>query len=481
MLKENNKTQEELEKEIARLEQSIQLIQDSSMEESAIDVLKVAKSRIEQELSSFLRIREVISDEEDGELIEYYLLKDNVEICLNDYAENGIGELPYILNNDLVCICSSSSDLLGIFSFSAKRIIFPFIIADFGVPRQDEFISLILDENWKDQWYDDLDLNEYNNFVYLFEDGSVFQNEGHPIEKLNERYFILERDLNKNEKILYGPSERDDDVALTGIEKYKFIEDWDLLYFENKNGSGIFDLKGQKLIFENQNNFKIDFDFCSRNLFAFYFKNFHQIINRQGKTVFQFATHSDFSMLVQDSKRIDGFKKIEKDTIEFFIGDSFYNSFIEDLNINDDFISMRAFDYQSNRNVVICILEEDIKIIDVDLYHLELQFEKLQDKRFSQDEYVMSIDDYRKKGVRFELFSFFDNPDFEKYFDDKCFSSIQKELDNLSEFEKLSRNDILNERLVGLVNSITRHQQFVDGKLFQVGKGGVINHLMIGF
>jgi hypothetical protein len=101
MLKENNKTQEELEKEIAALEQSIQVAKDSNLDKLVIDVLEETKSNFERELSGFLRIKEVVSDDEK---IDYYLLKDGVEIHLNAFVEDQICEELVIYNNDLVFI-----------------------------------------------------------------------------------------------------------------------------------------------------------------------------------------------------------------------------------------------------------------------------------------------------------------------------------------------------------------------------------------
>lgn len=134
----------------------------------------------------------------DGEEKEIFFLvhEDGTSINLSSIINDEIIEIFEIFNDDLIFISAdeyTESELVGIYSFKQKKVIFPFIINDFNTADKSGLIHIncvegsIACENVLE-----LDLNPDNDFAYLHSDGSVFQNEGIIVEKIDANHYILE-------------------------------------------------------------------------------------------------------------------------------------------------------------------------------------------------------------------------------------------------------------------------------------------------
>lgn len=174
----------------------------------------------------------------------YYIVDEqNNRFNLSEAIDYKINEVFEIVNNDLIFVNVGGDDLTGIYSFKQEELIFPFIITEFDTSDKSGYIYLGLNEDTSE--YFNLDLDEANQFAYINQDGSVFQNEGIIEEKISNNYFML-RDkwlssfLNMNTysyKLYSNRFETDDHIGYSDIKHYELSEDKKMLTIEIGSGA----------------------------------------------------------------------------------------------------------------------------------------------------------------------------------------------------------------------------------------------------
>lgn len=184
-------------------------------------------------------------NEELEKEIYYIVDEQNNRFNLSEEIDYKINEVFEIVNNDLIFVnvdYYSGDELTGIYSFKQEELIFPFIITEFDTSDKSGYIYLGLNEDTSE--YFNLDLNEANQFAYISQDGSVFQNEGIIEEKISYNYFIL-RDKwldsfggrNSYSYKLYSLNfDTDDHIGYSDIRYYQLSDDKKVLTIEIGSG-----------------------------------------------------------------------------------------------------------------------------------------------------------------------------------------------------------------------------------------------------
>lgn len=188
-------------------------------------------------------------NEELDEQIYYIVDEQNNRFNLTDALDYKINEISQIVNDDFVFVCVdyyTGDELTGIFSYKQKKMIFPFIITSYNSNDKCGYIYLELHEELCETELMDFDpnLNVNNNFVYLNQDGSSFQNEGTIEEKISTNYYILhDKSLGSflhfnyyTYKLYSLHFDNDDHIGYRDITNYELSEDKKVLTLEIGNG-----------------------------------------------------------------------------------------------------------------------------------------------------------------------------------------------------------------------------------------------------
>jgi hypothetical protein len=299
-----------------------------------------------------LQVIEKITFKLGEEVIEYYLYKDGQEINLNQLLKMEINDAPELFSNDLAFICVGAEDddpQFGIYSFQRRRVIFPFIIADYEQSPDGTF-KLGLVEGWEDteDVFEDIpELIPGGNIAFLNRDGLFLQNLGVVIEQLDKSHYIIvkENGWSPNTYLLYNSdAEPDESVLLHNLTNLPdYIEQYQLLNYRDNRGSGVFDLIDNKILFHydggghlsvlNRSFFQVSYFTKGDKPYVHY----RQVLNSSGKILLAYSIHGN-----NTSKQGALEQWIESD-IELYFEDDFHKANLKDITINHDKITLSAY------------------------------------------------------------------------------------------------------------------------------------------
>ena len=316
------------------------------------------KSAANETLHVIERVR--IVDEE--EVIDYYLIRDGHEINLSKVLKKQIQDTPEIFENDLAFICIGDEyevEHFGLYSFTRKSIIFPFIIAEYS-QLTNGFFHLDLLEGWEknEEVHDDCpEMLVGSNIAYLNRDGSFFQNLGEVMERLDETHYILERSNNWSPAtymLFDAGAEPEVRILLDGLtELPTYISEYFLLVYKDKNGVGIFDLKKKKTLFYlkgvrhlsvlNRSFFQVSHLTVEDIPFVF----FRRILNSKGEVLLEYSIHE------KTKTRHQSEEDWMESSIELYFQNDFHKALLKDLNIDHGIITLSAFNVIKGEEVVL--------------------------------------------------------------------------------------------------------------------------------
>jgi hypothetical protein len=423
--------------------------------------------------------------DEDSRKETYYILDEHDNrLNLSENLDYDIVEIMEIFNNDLIFVCVdyyTGDELTGIFSYKQNKLIFPFIITDFHTEDKSGYIFLELHEELCETEIVnyDLDLNPSNNFAYLHQNGSVFQNEGKIEEKINDSHYILRHTDYSNLFMLYGTN-YEDNIIINYIKDYKPIANENLLIFETEEAVGICDISKNEILF-NDVNLRINIDVKNSNFFLYKIGKYKKIINRKGQVLFGYsdATRETPKNTIETNSEEKGIEYHELN-----LGNEFYEFETSQIAFNKDYITICATNVFMNKNIVIIIDETgENKIIDIDLNMLNILVENLlhppNDRNYLEDNTRFlkeRIKKARLNGVKFELFKAFESLDYNqlpfKEKDKKLINSVIEGMGIAKVNDKYRLGDMTETILM-------RINKFDDDSYFKISKEGKVLHLLL--
>ena len=204
---------------------------------------------MENKLDWFSKIKQIDHHEKITYFLQYL---DEAPINLSSILRDEfrkIQEIQEIYKNDLVFIIVedyTGSEVLGIYSYKQKKVVFPFIIREYSHDKETGFIYLeLMESRLANENFMDLNLNPDNDFAYLYNDGSVVQNEG-IIEKVLDMDYFLLQDVPRHSsfsnwtydgtfKLFSHNFDRDDNIGLHGIVAYDYDSETKILKADVKD------------------------------------------------------------------------------------------------------------------------------------------------------------------------------------------------------------------------------------------------------
>lgn len=447
------------------------------------------KSQLNQE--AIQELNEIIKEKEDvvtkhldlivdkkGENYFYKLVKNNDLIVLNDYFAYQLEDEPEVWDDDLVLVFGN--DAVGLFSFDRKEVLIPLIAREINL--ENEFIYVDCMDNSVFQLSFAGEVNPENDFLYLYQNGSFFQNEGHPSEKINDHFWILHQSSGDGNYVFYGYS----DILIHDIMEYDVYDNEQLIILQTRNEQIIFDLVESKVIktVGNLGVLKVE----SFNFFSHSYSGHTKVFNRDGAVLFVYTLqYYDPVIKYKDIQLQDDDKQFEQRKEEFLVvlNSEIYIFNFEDICFYSDYISIKTVIPFLNKGAVLLFQEwGEFKILEIDLKKMNklvgllLNKSRFQGNERHQLEYDLkkNIENAKQYGVNIELLNVLkDDLELPRVFDRQIAEEIQLlKMSKAEEELKYGLEDVTNYEILDK-NGVA----FKDGTYFIVGKNGQVFHLQI--
>ena len=373
-------------------------------------------------------------------------------------------------------------DVLGIFSFDKKEIIFPFIIDEIRNSNENGFIHLLLNKRLAHGDWDLANMggNPDGVHCYLNKDGSFFQNEGEIEEKISSSIYIL-NEGNSTYKLYDCNSDIDNHIVLSDINCYEHHSEFNLLSLETTDSVGIYDLLKNELIFSS--NSKSYLEVINNNFFFQSFNKFKKVINRNGETLIAYSILSEsYQEIIEVTKNENHYIDKEREYYELNLQNEFYRFEKDEIIFNNDFITIMATDLQRGVHICINILNSgDVKILDVDLKQLNSIVNDLwhYGSEKNKKELETEIKRVKQKGINFRLYNFFEEINIKNLpFNVAAIEYINKVKEKKERLNKfgLNNNSTLNEEIISEIGN-----KYNNDSYFILNREGDIEHLLMEY